>query len=391
MDPVRRSSGASMSINLQDRSAGPVTAIQTASGADSGNSRRERLARACHGLGLLGTLERLRSMLRRDVRILAYHRVLDVDPTGPGFDFDAELVSASVEQFREQMRWLRAKFRPIGFAGLLRHVREGRDPPPRTALVTFDDGYDDNRALASPVPAELGVPATDFVSAGPIESGLPDACGWLGRMLLRAADPRRELPQVRIQCHLPRGRQGRRALAARVLAGLKRLDDAAQGELISGLERAWGMPRRPHPQCRPMTWDQLRVMQAGGMEVGSHGVGHRMLAKLPPARMAAEIHGSMAALRRELGDAERVISYPVGGWDAFDDAVIGQARGAGFVMGCSYLSGTSPLSHDTLYALRRLHVERQTGRAEFRAMLAAPEVFGHPSRMPPTAGVQVAR
>src|SRR5690606_41370352 len=172
MDPVRRSSGASMSINLQDRSAGPVTAIQTASGADSGNSRRERLARACHGLGLLGTLERLRSMLRRDVRILAYHRVLDVDPTGPGFDFDAELVSASVEQFREQMRWLRAKFRPIGFAGLRRHGRGGRDPPPRTALDTCDDGSDDNFHLAWHVRPGLRGRATVSVSTRSLASGL---------------------------------------------------------------------------------------------------------------------------------------------------------------------------------------------------------------------------
>ena len=380
-----------MSINLQDRAAGPVTAMQTGSAADSGNSRRERLAHACDRMRMLGTLERLRSMLRRDVRILAYHRVLDIDPEGAGFDFDAELVSASVEQFREQMRWVRSRFRPVGFAGLLRHARQGRDPPPRTVLVTFDDGYDDNFHLAWPILVELEVPAMFFVATGYIDSGLPYAYDWLVHMLLRTTAPRLGLPQLGIDCDVPRDRPGRRALAARVLARLKRLDDAAQAELIAALEREWEMPRRPHPQCRPMSWDQLRAMQAGGMEVGSHGVWHRMLAKLPPARMAEEVRGSMATLRRELGDAERVLSYPVGGWDAFDDAVIDEVSQAGFVMACSYLSGTSRLSRDSHFALRRLHVERRTGRAAFRAMLAVPEVFGHPSRMPRPAPVSVAQ
>ena len=50
-----------------------------------------------------------------------------------------------------------------------------------------------------------------------------------------------------------------------------------------------------------MTWTQLREMQAAGFEIGSHGVHHRMLAKLPQDDMEDEVRQSKTALERELG------------------------------------------------------------------------------------------
>ena len=68
------------------------------------------------------------------------------------------------------------------------------------------------------------------------------------------------------------------------------------------------MPRvAPSAACRPMAWEQLREMHAGGMEIGSHGVGHRMLAKLDDAELTAEIVGSRDAIGRALGTPARVI------------------------------------------------------------------------------------
>jgi peptidoglycan/xylan/chitin deacetylase (PgdA/CDA1 family) len=116
------------------------------------------------------------------------------------------------------------------------------------------------------------------------------------------------------------------------------------------------------------------------MEVGSHGVDHRMLAKLPPAQMRDEIETSRRTLERELGIAPQVISYPVGGHDAYDDSVIDAARAAGFRLGCSYIAGAEALRAQDAFALRRIPVERQMDAAWFESMLALPEVFCYRSR-----------
>lgn len=343
--------------------------------------RRQRLARRCHGAGLMPLLRGLRSALRHDLRILAYHRVLETaDPEG--FSFDTELISATAAQFREQMRSIKRDFHPMRFDQVLSCIDADRRLPKGAILVTFDDGYDDNYRIAFPILRELGMSAMFFVSTGHIDSGMPYAYDWLVHMVCSTASSRLIAIELGVDWEIPAGLAERRVLAARLLDRLKGLDDAGQEALISRLEREWGFPRAAgHADCRPMNWDQVREMHRGGMEIGSHGVGHRMLAKLPAAQMRDEVHGSKDALERELGVSPQVLSYPVGGPDAFDTKTVEVVRAAGFRMACSYMAGTSAAETGSRYGMRRLPVEREMDAAWFNAMIALPEVFSYSSRL----------
>jgi len=129
-----------------------------------------------------------------------------------------------------------------------------------------------------------------------------------------------------------------------------------------------------------MNWGQLREMHRGGMEIGSHGVAHKMLAKLPRAEMAEEVLGSKSTLERMLDAQAYVLSYPVGGPDAFDMETVEVVRSAGFRMACSYVAGTSVVKPGSRYSMRRLPVERDMDGAWFEAMVAVPELFSYASR-----------
>ncbi|GAB2506799.1 hypothetical protein GCM10027084_21710 [Pseudoxanthomonas sangjuensis] len=343
--------------------------------------RRQLLARWCHRTGMLPLLRRLRGVSRHDLRVLAYHRVLE--STEPhGFSFDTELISASADAFREQMAHLRRHFSPMRFGEVLERIERGRTLPKDAVLVTFDDGYDDNYRVAFPILRELDMSAMFFVSTGHIDSGRPYAYDWLVHMICSTRADRLRAPELGLDRALGATLAERRAQAAELLDRLKGLRDERQAALIARLEVEWNMPRRQgHPDCRPMTWEQLREMHRDGMEVGSHGVHHRMLAKLPRERMVAEVKESKATLERELGAPVDVLSYPVGGPDAFDHATVEAVRAAGFRMACSYVSGAGIVAPRTLYALPRLPVERQMDRAWFEAMVAMPEVFGYASRL----------
>jgi len=342
---------------------------------------RQRLASFCGAIGVLPSLTSLRRVLRRDLRILAYHRVCDVDDTD-AFDFDLNLISASAKQFREQMLLVRQHYDPMSFHDLIDAMDTGRPLPAQPLIVTLDDGYEDNYSVAFPILHELGMPATFFVSTGHIDSGTPYAYDWLVHALCLTTAEHLQVAELGIDQALPDTLAGRRQLAEELLFGLKGLDASTQTTIISGLEQAWGLPLpRMHAQCRPMTWDQLREMQAAGMEIGSHGVSHRILAKLLPAEMVTEIQESKRSLERELGVAAEVISYPVGGPDAYDDQVIAAAKEAGFRMACNYLTGVNRLPSIPHHALRRLHVEREMDLAWFAAMTALPEVFAYGKRL----------
>lgn len=350
-----------------------------APGAGPGPGQRQRLAARAHAWRLLPAIQTLRGCFRRGLRVLAYHRVRDFDD---GFAFDPGLVSASPEAFRRQMIHLREHFHPVTCREVVAAL-DGGPPLPRDAvLVTFDDGYDDNHAFAFPILRETGVPATFFVATGHIDSGLPYAYDWLAHLVLTARTERLRLPGLGIDVALPGNLPARRPLVAELLDRLKYLDDAGQQAVLAQLELDCRRPRATgHADCRPMTWDQLREMRAAGMEIGAHGVHHRMLAKLPDDEMRAEVSGCHARLAAELGAPPIAISYPVGGPDAYDARVLDAVRRQGFRIGFTYISGVSVPRAAARYELLRTGIEANIDAAWFEGMLALPELFAHPSRL----------
>jgi peptidoglycan/xylan/chitin deacetylase (PgdA/CDA1 family) len=342
--------------------------------------RRQRLAGATARAGLLPLLRVARGMLRRDLRILAYHRIATrVDPAR--FDFDLELLSADAEGFRAQVRHLRDHYEPLRLGDVAALRDAGRALPRRAVVVTFDDGYDDNHDLALPILREFGVPATFFVSTGHVDSGATYAFDWAAHAVLRAPDGALRVPALGFEAVLDGDRAARRGVVARILERVKALAGAQQEAALAQLRQACGVaPAGADPDSRPMRWDQVRALHAAGMEIGSHGTHHRMLAKLDDDGIRAELAQSRDAIARELGVAPVSLAYPVGGRDAFDDRVVRIARELGYRIACSYLPGVNPARGEDWFALRRIAVERDTGPEMFAARLALPEVFGDRER-----------
>lgn len=342
-------------------------------------SRRQRLAERAHAWGMLPLMRTVRGLFRRDLRVLAYHRVREV---AADFGFDRALVSASPEGFRAQVRHLGERFHPVSCRDVVAALDGGPALPRDAVLVTFDDGYDDNHAIAFPILREFGVPATFFVSTGHIDSGMPYAYDWLVHLVVTMAGRRLCIPELGIDVPLPADRAARHAITPAVLDRLKYLDDAGQQAVIDALQARCGRPRTaPHADCRPMTWDQLREMRDGGMEIGGHGVHHRMLAKLPDDALVAEIAECQARLTAELGTPAIAVSYPVGGPDAYDARVIEAVRAQGFRVGFSYVSGVSTPGQDNRYRLLRVPVEADVDERWFQGVVAAPELFSHASKL----------
>ncbi len=109
---------------------------------------------------------------RRFMVILLFHRVTDQIPE--------DGLTVSTGRFRALCRRLRRRFHVAPLAEVFDAARSGRDMPPRTVAVTFDDCYRDN-LFAARVLAEHGLPAAFFVPTGfvgtrhafPWDRGLP--------------------------------------------------------------------------------------------------------------------------------------------------------------------------------------------------------------------------
>ncbi|MGE5276671.1 MAG: glycosyltransferase [Acidobacteriota bacterium] len=110
------------------------------------------------------------------VTILLYHAF------GASGERPSRFVVAQGE-FAWQMRWLaRAGYRVLGLEEYVRARRENGLPPPRSVIVTLDDGYADNGAIAAPILARHRFPATIFL----VTDRVADANRWTAEGALAA-------------------------------------------------------------------------------------------------------------------------------------------------------------------------------------------------------------
>lgn len=94
------------------------------------------------------------------VPVLMYHKV---GPEIPGWNW--AYLAIPVEVFADHLAALdRAGWRTATLDELGAHVRGERTLPPRTVVLTFDDGYVDNWTLAAPLLRRHGFGATVFVN-----------------------------------------------------------------------------------------------------------------------------------------------------------------------------------------------------------------------------------
>lgn len=197
----------------------------------------------------------------RAVPVLMYHHV----SPNPG------LVTVSPATFRAQMKTIAAKgYLAVSPDDLLAFLQGRSEPPPKSVLITFDDGYLDNYVHAYPVLRELGLKATVFA-----------VTGWIGDGPARSG----ELPCPDHKTCMAKVRDGQ------------------TDEVM-------------------LRWSEIEAMEAAGvMEFHSHTHTHTRWDKQiaePAARRAAlarDLAQSRDTLKERLGREERHLCWPQGYFD----------------------------------------------------------------------------
>ncbi|MEX0729856.1 MAG: polysaccharide deacetylase family protein [Aquisalimonadaceae bacterium] len=302
------------------------------------------LSRFIRAIGPLGFYAAARGLTRRHPRILMYHR----------FSAEPRRGFVSRETLARQLEMIRRHFRPVSLSTLIETLRAGETPAPNTIVVTVDDGYRDFHDVAWPVLREYDVPATLFVTTGFVDDALwlwPDQVAWL----LAGTEP---LPDTLSagDIHLRRDQFGHwnrntawQALINHLLALPDAEKHAAVESLAASLDAA--LPASAPADYAAVTWDQLRAMQAEGLDVGGHTHTHPTLPRVPVENLPAEIDYCRERLDAGLGMRPRPFCYPNGQPSDFSQVVRDRVEQAGFTG--AVVAFADGATHNDLYALRR--------------------------------------
>jgi len=252
------------------------------------------------------------------VPVLCYHRVL---PSLPGTEASAFAVTP--EQFESQLVFLSENgFYSLSLEEFKDMARGPMTPTRPSVLITFDDGYYDNFAIAWPIAQKYGIKINIFALTGLAGKDDPVIIG---------ADTR----TVRAQ--------------------------------VNRFPELWRM----------MNWRELRSMQEAGVGIGLHGHTHRRMSSRGKDVIAKELELATLIFRKELGARPWAFAIPYGSPGTFTAEVLKLLKSLGLEMVFSTLTGRTHLPEDDL-PIRRMVISSYDDLRSFEMKVSgALDWLGH--------------
>lgn len=312
----------------------------------------------------------LMALRRPTVMIYNFHRLRDSSSQKPTL-FDEGVFGPTEIQFREHLLWLKAHSELISENDLLESLRTGRPLPPRSSMVTFDDGYVDCYTLALPILRELRVPAIFFI---PTQSIDERKIGWWDQIsyLIKKTT----LPRIYLGGQWLQVEGNREGVTQQLFERMKLTPCDRTAGLVDELANACetSLPSFDEVDSELMTWEQIRIARNHGVAIGSHTHTHRVLATLDSVRQTQELRISKAMIERRLGSPVHSIAYPVGGYSHFTRETLRLSKECGYKAAFSFTNEVNLLNSPMdRFNLRRVSAPEFVDY--YAGMFALPSLF----------------
>ena len=303
--------------------------------------------------------------------VVTYHGVRpsgyrSIDPM-----LDGGLVSA--DSLRAQVRLLKQRYQVISPERFLAWLRAEEARPPRSVLLTCDDGLRNVLSCMVPILQEEEVRCLFFITGASVTD--TPVMLWYEELylLLKAAPAGSIAVEVKgFQSACPRDAD-RRAFWWQLVQTLSGNEPAVRSEVLSVLREKFGpvMERfredaADWQRFTLLTTDALQQLSAQGMSIGAHTIHHPMLSRMSDTGAQAEIAGSRELLEKTLGRNVWALAYPFGNPGSFTAREVALAQAAQFT--CAFANAGGGFGADLpRFALPRVHVTADMNLGEFEA------------------------
>ncbi len=305
-----------------------------------------------------GGIRLARHMSRQGLRILTYHRFGD-----PGGAWEKAL--------QQQCVHFRRYYHPVSLTEAAAMLRSARPLPPRSLVITIDDGYRDCLP-ACRLFRSFGIPVTVYVA-----TDFLDGLTWLWTDVARWA-----FQQTSVAEWEYRGPSGpvrfslvspalRRLAQFQIIETLKLASNAERLQWIRELPRQLGvsLPPQPPPDLAPLSWEEVGSLAGQGVEFGAHTRSHPILSRLAgETELRHEVDGSRARIEQEIGRPVLHFCYPNGRPQDLSPLAVEVVRRAGFQTAVTTAPGLNYRGADSLL-LKRLGVEPDLSPFDFQTVL----------------------
>jgi peptidoglycan/xylan/chitin deacetylase (PgdA/CDA1 family) len=338
------------------------------------------LKRMLYASGALSGYHRIRN--RDALTVATFHRVLA--PGDPRCNGALPEWTLSDSVFEQCLIFFKRHYNVVSLQDVLAALNGDRTLPPRSLLLTFDDGYADNLDYALPILRRHGLPAVVFVVSDAIgQRGRPWTEDFLHAYLSGEITP----DEVRamhalLDIGLASADGDTLAQVMDIVRYGPQLSEADLKTVLAKLRKPLARVDDP-PQM--LTAEQVRKLFCDGIAIAAHGKTHVAfpLARDVTAELRAPRLVLATILAAESQDAICAMSFPHG---AYTPEIAARAMSEGYRLMFTTREELSPLSRGrlTMPLVGRVNV---TGPAFARRGRLQPELLAyHLFRRPLTDG-----
>jgi peptidoglycan/xylan/chitin deacetylase (PgdA/CDA1 family) len=289
--------------------------------------------------------------------ILLYHRV--------GIGFDPLHLNVSPSNFESHLEVIRSLGSPMALPRFVQGLQDqarGGSPP---IALTFDDGYRDNLAIAAPLLERLGVPATVFVTTGPVDGPMEM---WWDEVIRVTLPPSAVEADPGWSLEDPSDPTPAHSDLRRMLIFLRGLPAAERESRLAALRDP--LSGGPNPDHSTMSaGDVAKIASSPAVDVGAHTVTHPVLAALDYPAQLGELQSSRERLGEIIGHPPACFAYPYGTPFDYDRRSVRAARECGFELACANVLSRAGRRSPSLELPRM--VVRDWDASEFEQRLSA--------------------
>lgn len=278
---------------------------------------------------------------------LLYHRIASsqnyIDEWSP-----YRGLSVTSERFEEQMRYIKENYNCLPLPEAIALLSERRLPP-KTVVVTFDDGYRDNLTLALPILEKYDIPATIYVTTGLVNRS--EQLWWFEQEFLVRAMSRLSFEWNGTQYEWTFKGHEERFHALQVLNRLfKGLRPDQQRSLMDTVRSQSTAAYSYDDEI--LNWDEIIQLDKHPLiTIGAHTTSHPMLSLLGKKQLYQEINESKLQLEAVLEHPVEHLAYPFGGRQEIGKTEFQAAEDCNFVSAVTTRHGHLYEQHN-----RHLHV-----------------------------------
>jgi len=300
---------------------------------------------------------------RDELSIIMYHGIIRSPLVVGDWCFVDE------NSFKMQIAYLKKHFEIISLSEAVERMRNGGIKRP-TAVITFDDGYQNNFDVAFPILYREKIPATIFLTTGLINT---NDTVWHCRFNIALSQTRRpRIEWIGFEFDLSTLDQRAKASVA-IQESLKKLEYSqfitATRNIILQLGDEPDEPIEIGSPFRMLDKNAIAEMTASGLiEFGAHSHHHAILSQLADGQRYNEIRQSIDTVYELTRRPCRYFAYPNGRAEDYNIETIRDLETCGIQIGVTTISGPNNRLTPSM-ELRRYGVGADLPMAEFQVMV----------------------